>query len=108
MRLRLILASILFLAAGLTRCIQESISLWQLSARYQRLAQYHTLQARFTRRMVSAYDQNPKPFRSPKDWQDARPEWVRDIEKSEELVSRYKSAAARPWLPLEAMPTTSE
>jgi hypothetical protein len=101
-------ALVLFLAAGLCRCIQESISLWQLSARYQRLAQHHTLQARFTRCMVSAFDQNPKSFRSSKAWQEERPGWLRYIDKSGELVSRYSRAAAQPWHSLEAMPDTTE
>ena len=97
-------ALVLFLLAGLSFGVAETVSLWQLSARYKRLARHHAGPIAATQAMIKRSDENPDRSGSAKAWKDKRRELVRFIEYKSDLASKYKRAAARPWLPLKPDP----
>ncbi len=97
-------AIVLFLIAGLSLGMREVVSLYRLSARYQRLAWHHAGLMRLTRGMIQGFDRNPGSFGIAGSWEARRPEWVRSLEEEAHLASTYALAAAQPWRPLETSP----
>jgi hypothetical protein len=97
-------AMVLYLIAGLSLGMLEVVSLFRLSARYQRLSRHHAMLMRSMSVMIRAFDRNPRNFGAAKDWEARRPEWVRSLEKETHLASAYAIAAAQPWRDPETIP----
>jgi hypothetical protein len=97
-------AMVLYLIAGLSLGMLEIVSLFRLSARYQRLSRHHAMLVRTMSVMIRAFDRNPRNFGAAKDWEARRPEWVRSLEKETHFASIYAIAAAQPWRDPESIP----